>query len=48
MKVYSIVDKHYCHIAIDFAVSMNENQDEIPNLYWLPKLHKNIKSTFHC
>ena len=28
-----IVDGHGCHTA-------KENQDKVPTLYWLPKLHK--------
>ena len=36
-----IVDGHGCHTALQFGVKAKENQDKIPTLYWLPKLHKN-------
>ena len=35
-----IVDGHGCHTALHFAVKAKENQDTVPTLYWLPKLHK--------
>ena len=28
-------------VAITFLLSAKENQDKVPTLYWLPKLHKN-------
>ena len=28
-----------CHTALHFGAK--ENQDKVPTLYWLPKLHKN-------
>ena len=36
-----IVDGHRCHTALHFGVKAKENQDRVPTLYWLPKLHKN-------
>ena len=36
-----IVDGHGCHTALHFGVNAKENQDKVPTLYWLPKLHKN-------
>ena len=36
------VDGHGCHTALHLSVKGNENQDKVPTLYWLPKLHKNI------
>ena len=36
-----IVDGHGCHTALVFGVKAKENQDKVPTLYWLPKLHKN-------
>ena len=36
-----IVDRHGCHTALHFGVKAKENQDKVPTLYWLPKLHKN-------
>ena len=36
-----IVDGHGCHTALHFGVKAKENQDQVPTLYWLPKLHKN-------
>ena len=35
-----IVDGHGCHAALHFGVKAKENQDKVPTLYWLPKLHK--------
>ena len=35
-----IVDGHGCHTALHFGVKAKENQDKVPTLYWLPKLHK--------
>ena len=37
-----VVDGHGCHTAIHFGVKAKENQDKVPMLYWLPKLHKNL------
>ena len=34
------VDGHGCHTALHFGVKAKENQDKVPTLYWLPKLHK--------
>ena len=36
-----IVGGHGCHTALHFGVKAKENQDKVPTLYWLPKLHKN-------
>ena len=42
-----IVDGHSCHTALHFGVKAKENQDKVPTLYWLPKLHKKpYKSRF--
>ena len=41
LNIKSIVDGHGCHTALHFGVKAKENQDKIPTLYWLPKLHKN-------
>ena len=35
-----IVDGHGCHTVLHFGVKAKENQDKVPTLYWLPKLHK--------
>ena len=35
-----IVGGHGCHRALHFGVKAKENQDKVPMLYWLPKLHK--------
>ena len=35
-----IVDGRGCHTALHFGVKAKENQDKVPTLYWLPKLHK--------
>ena len=36
-----IVDGDGCHTALNVGVKIKENQDKVPTLYWLPKLHKN-------
>ena len=36
-----IVDGHGCHTALNFGAKTKENQDKVPTLYWLPKLHIN-------
>ena len=36
-----IVDGHGCYTALHFGVEAKENQDKVPTLYWLPKIHKN-------
>ena len=43
-----IVDGHGCHIALHFGVkTIKKNQDKVPTLYWLPKLHKkNYKAIY--
>ena len=30
-----------CHTTMHLGVEAKENQDKVPTLYWLPKLHKN-------
>ena len=35
-----VVDEHGCNTALHFGVKTKENQDKVPTLYWLPKLHK--------
>ena len=41
-----VVDGHGCHTVQQFGVKAEENQDKVPTLYWLPKLHKTpIKET---
>ena len=41
-----IVDWHGCQTALHFGVKAKENQDKVPTLYCLPKLHKNYKARF--
>ena len=36
----SIVDNHCYNIATKFVVCIEENQEQLPTLYWLPKLQK--------
>ena len=37
-----IAGGHGYHTALHFLVKAKEDQkDEVPSLYWLPKLHKN-------
>ena len=35
-----VIDGHGRHTALKFGVKDEENQDKVPTLYWLPKLHK--------
>ena len=35
-----VVDGPNCHIVLHFGTKAEENQDKVPTLYWLPKLHK--------
>ena len=35
-----IIDGHGCYTALHFGVKVKDNQDKVPALYWLPKLHK--------
>ena len=35
-----VVDGHGCHTTLYCGVKAKENQDKVPTLYWLPKLHK--------
>ena len=41
-----IVDGHGCHTALHFGDNAKENQEKVPTLHWLPKLHKNHKARF--
>ena len=42
-----IVDGHGSHTALHFSVKAEENQEKVPTLYWLPKLHnKPYKARF--
>ena len=36
-----VADGHDCHAALQLGVKAKENQDKVPTLYWLPKLHRN-------
>ena len=40
-----VVDGHGCQTTLKFDVKAKENQDMVPVLYWLPKLHKNPYET---
>ena len=35
-----VFDEHGCHSALSFNVKAKENQDKLPTLYQLLKLHK--------
>ena len=39
-KEKSVINNHIIHNATRFVVSVNEDQERLPTLYWLPKLHK--------
>ena len=40
-----IVDGHGCHTALHFGVKAKENQNKVPTLNWLPKLHIKLYKT---
>ena len=36
----SVVSAHLNDLPVKFSVCVNEGQDKLPTMYWLPKLHK--------
>ena len=45
----SVIYNHIFHNATRFAVSVNEDQERLPTLHWLPKLHqKKKKKTYRA
>ena len=34
------VNAHLNNLPVKFSVCVNESQDKLPTMYWLPKLHK--------
>ena len=36
----SVVNTHLNDLPVKFSVCVNEGQDKLPTMYWLPKLHK--------
>ena len=36
----SVVNAHLNDLPVKFSVCVNEGQDRLPTMYWLPKLHK--------
>ena len=36
-----IIDGRGCHTALNFCAKVKDNQEKVPTLYLLPKLHKN-------
>ena len=36
----SVVHGHLKETSVKFSVCVNEGQDKLPTMYWLPKLHK--------
>ena len=36
----SVVNAHLTELPVKFSVGVNEGQDKLPTMYWLPKLHK--------
>ena len=34
------VNAHLNDLPVKFSVCVNEGQDKLPTMYWLPKLHK--------
>ena len=42
-----VVDGHGCHKTLNYGVKAKENQDNVPTLYWLPCLHKTLRSKIY-
>ena len=40
MKHLRLVNAHFNELPVKFSVCVNEGQDKLPTMYWLPKLHK--------
>ena len=38
----SVVNAHLNDLPVKFSVCVNEGQDKLPTMYWLPKLHKRL------
>ena len=36
----SVVNAHLNDLPVKLSVCVNEGQDKLPTMYWLPKLHK--------
>ena len=36
----SVVNAHLNDLPVKFSVCVNEDQDKLPTMYWLPNLHK--------
>ena len=36
----SVIDRHRCHMVAKFGVSVDEDHNKLPTLYWLPKLRR--------
>ena len=36
----SVVNAHLNELPVKFSACVNEGQDKLPAMYWLPKLHK--------
>ena len=48
----SVVNAHLLndlHVPVKFSVCINEGQDKLPTMYWLPKLHSRpYKARLFC
>ena len=40
----SVAFSHSKELPCKFSVNVEECQEKLPTMYWLPKLHKNVKS----
>ena len=34
-----VIDRPWCHMAVEFGVFVNEDHDKLSTFYWLPKFH---------
>ena len=41
----SVINAHLNQKTVTFSVCVNEGQDKLPTMYWLPKLHKRPNSS---
>ena len=38
----SVVNAHLNDLPVKFSICVNEGQDKLPTMYWLPRLHKRL------
>ena len=43
-----VVNAHLNDLPAKFSVCVNEGQDKLPTMFWLPKLHKRPYKPIYC